>query len=94
MKIATCSDCIHVDVCEQNPSLICFSRDNAAYCQGFKDKQQYVPVKWGKWIRVGQDIYCSNCQNESGYTWHGSSSFSYYCPHCGADMREEKENGK
>lgn len=44
------------------------------------------PVKHGRWIKRGQDIFCSECGGESKYTWHGSSSFSNYCPNCGAKM--------
>lgn len=46
-----------------------------------------VPVRHGKWIVKGQEIFCSVCGEESSYTWHGSSKFSNYCPYCGADMR-------
>lgn len=45
-----------------------------------------VEVKHGRWIKRGQDIFCSECGGESKYTWHGSSSFSNYCPNCGAKM--------
>ena len=48
-----------------------------------------VPVRHGKWIVKGQEIFCSVCEEESSYTWHGSSKFSNYCPNCGADMRGE-----
>ncbi len=49
-------------------------------------------VKHGRWIKRGQDIFCSECGGESKYTWHGSSSFSNYCPSCGAKMDGGKEN--
>ena len=44
------------------------------------------PVVHGKWIRRKQDIFCSHCKEESGYTWYGASAFSAYCPNCGARM--------
>lgn len=50
------------------------------------------PVVRGEWIVRGQDIYCSVCKNESGYNPFGASSFSNFCPNCGADMRKEEEN--
>ena len=49
-------------------------------------KADAVPVVHGRWIKRGQDIFCSECGGESKYTWHGSSSFSNYCPSCGAKM--------
>lgn len=51
-----------------------------------------VPVKHGEWIVKGQDIFCSVCGEESAYTWCGASKFSNYCPNCGADMRERKDD--
>ena len=50
-----------------------------------------VPVKHGKWVVKGQDVFCSVCGEESAYTWHGSSKFSNYCPGCGAKMAEDGE---
>ena len=44
------------------------------------------PVVRGKWIVRGQDIYCSACKSESGYNPFGASSFSNFCPNCGAEM--------
>ena len=52
-----------------------------------------VPVKHGKWIVKGQDIFCSVCGEESAYTWSGASKFSNYCPNCGAKMDGGKDNG-
>lgn len=45
-----------------------------------------VPVVHGRWIIKGQDVFCSSCNNESGYNAWGSSAFSSYCPNCGAKM--------
>ena len=51
-----------------------------------------VEVVHARWIVKGQDIFCSNCNSESGYNAWGASSFSAYCPHCGAKMDlEEKQ---
>ena len=49
-----------------------------------------VPVRYGRWVRKGQDIFCSNCDGESGYKWHGASAFSAYCPNCGAKMFDNR----
>ena len=45
--------------------------------------------KVGMWIKRGQDIYCSICNNESAYNPFGASKFSKYCPNCGSLMQEE-----
>ena len=45
------------------------------------------PVVRGEWEVKGQDIYCSVCGEESGYNPFGASTFSHFCPNCGADMR-------
>ena len=48
--------------------------------------------KVGMWIKRGQDIYCSICNNESAYNPFGASKFSKYCPNCGAKMVEPQES--
>lgn len=47
------------------------------------------PVRHGRWVKRGQDIFCSECDEESGYTWAGASRYSDYCPNCGAKMDKE-----
>lgn len=47
------------------------------------------PVRHGRWVKRGQDIFCSECDEESGYTWAGASRYSEYCPNCGAKMDKE-----
>lgn len=44
------------------------------------------PVRHGRWIKRGQDIFCSECDEESGYTWAGASRYSDYCPNCGSKL--------
>lgn len=48
----------------------------------------------GKWIVKGQEVFCSNCNKESGYNAWGASAFSDYCPNCGKKMmpHRRKEN--
>lgn len=46
------------------------------------------PVRHGRWIVRGQDIYCSECNEEGLYNPFGASKFSHFCPNCGADMRD------
>lgn len=48
------------------------------------------PVRHGRWVKRGQDIFCSECDEESGYTWAGASRYSDYCPNCGAKMDREE----
>lgn len=44
------------------------------------------PVRHGRWIVRGQEIYCSECNGESLYNPFGASKFSDFCPNCGARM--------
>lgn len=44
MKIPTCGDCIHADVCARVPYLTEFSCDNPAYCKDFNNKADYAEV--------------------------------------------------
>lgn len=46
-------------------------------------------VRHGRWEKRGQEIYCSECGEESGYTWAGASVYSDYCPNCGAKLDKE-----
>lgn len=50
------------------------------------------PVRHGRWIVRGQEIYCSECNEESLYNPFGASKFSRFCPNCGADMQEVSED--
>lgn len=54
-----------------------------------KATEDSVVVVHGRWIIKGQDVFCSSCNNESGYNAWGSSAFSSYCPNCGAKMDGE-----
>ena len=43
MAAKKCGDCIHADICKQlNGGW--FSRENIAYCKGFKEKADYVEL--------------------------------------------------
>lgn len=55
-------------------------------------KIEAAPVRHGRWIVKGQEIYCSECNRESLYNPFGASKFSDLCPNCGADMRGGAEN--
>ena len=44
MEIKTCGDCIHADLCEKDVTLPEFSRNNAAYCEGFRSAENFVEV--------------------------------------------------
>lgn len=50
------------------------------------------PVRHGRWIVKGQEIYCSECNEESLYNSFGASKFSRFCPNCGARMDGGADN--
>jgi rubrerythrin len=100
METKKCGDCIHADVCEQNPLHTEFSRDNPAYCEGFKDKSKLVEVVHGRWnmdkLEMGNpydgnntmlvDIgNCSVCGHRCEML-----PIMNYCPNCGAKMDGER----
>lgn len=53
-------------------------------------EKEWAEVKHGRWEVKGQDIYCSQCGNESAYNPFGASKFSLYCPNCGAKMGDDE----
>ena len=81
-----CGDCIHVEICERNPILTEFSRENPAYCKKIMKAADVAPVRHGRWLCVDTDteqfFLCNRC-NKKEY-WE-----SNYCPNCGAKMDEE-----
>ena len=50
------------------------------------------PVRHGRWEKRGQEIYCSECGEEGGYTRAGASRYSDYCLNCGAKMDGGQNN--
>ena len=48
-----------------------------------------VEVRHGKWILDGGYHMCSECYDYAPYYEDGEERLSYFCPFCGADMREE-----
>ena len=83
-----CGDCIHVEVCEKNPLLTEFSRENPAYCKKFMKAADVTPVVHGHWnYRCPTDgvsyRYCSKCLSIVYDSLYVSKN---YCPNCGARM--------
>ena len=68
-----CCDCIHADVCEQNPLIPKFGRDNPALCKGFKNKADFAEV-----VRCGK---CKYFDLDSWYCqfWHGARHPGHHC---------------
>lgn len=52
-----------------------------------------APVVHGRWEVRGQEVFCTNCDSESGHNAFGASVFSNYCPNCGAHMRDGDKDG-
>ena len=89
--MSTCNNCIHSSVCTP------YNTPNDEYpnigdCPHFKDKADYVEVKYGEWKEVNQTgigvrhiryttKQCSIC----GY-WNGRKKTNF-CPNCGANMK-------
>lgn len=76
MRVATCGDCIHADVCVRVMQK--FRRDNPAYCKAFKGKDKFVEVvRCGKCRHadyIGHTLYCfhwSRNADDDGYCHEG-----------------------
>lgn len=76
-----CDKCIHDKVC-----LLSKSR---ASCLLF---DEYRPH--GKWITKKNSFqtFCSNCDKAIPYSDEYDFSDFIFCPYCGADMRDKKED--
>ncbi len=44
----------------------------------------------GRWIKYGYKWKCSECDSKINIDGTPEENGFYYCPNCGADMREEK----
>lgn len=55
-----------------------------------------VEVKHGEWEKCENDGYewfqCSRCQNRPLNDYNERPVFSDYCPNCGSDMRERRDD--
>ena len=85
------------DVCETYHDCYCewgFSRKAIEDIVQNIPTVDVVPVIHGRWVMketmirspFAKNAYCSECLEETGYAYN-------YCPNCGADMRERKDNG-
>ena len=64
-----------------------YDADSDGYVQASKSINDLPSVhaeRTGHWIKSEGGIACSECGNEE-------NSESYYCPWCGADMREDSD---
>ena len=90
----TCyTNCLHCDVCKRADSVeYKDAEDMKADCPHFKNKADFVEVKYGKWLNNG--TICSNCKQinptlrldmENEYV----GAWLEYCPNCGAKMHSQ-----
>ena len=100
--MATCKDCLHVEVCKfkdlpapLSDSYIRESECIEKKCGNFKDRSRFVELKHAEWVEdedmYGDPIYrCSACSErfilEEGTPTDNGYS---YCPNCGAKMDEQ-----
>ena len=100
--MASCKDCVHVEVCGTFSILsedfeIASPERIASDCNCFKDRARFVELLCAEWIEdediYGDPIYhCSNC-DEHFILEEGTPTDNgyFYCPNCGAQMSKERE---
>ena len=67
-------------------------------CRKYEDRARIenaptieTEVRRGRWVVRGQDIYCSECNEEGLYNPFGASKFSHFCPNFGAKMDADEK---
>lgn len=93
--MATCRDCLLYPMCYAVREV--GERDRyAEACGQFKNKNEYIKIKHGKWL-INSDgkwldncyrPYCSQCKYEPRLATNDRTP---YCPNCGAKMDGGKE---
>lgn len=64
----TCGDCLHVQICEGDPSLRAFDRKNTAYCKAFKNAADVVEV-----------VRCKDCKHRGWVQEPCHGKTVHYC---------------
>lgn len=87
MKAAPAADVVSNGVYEQ----VQWERDMAMqqleeHGIPFGGKADVVEVKYGAWVKRGNEMKCSCC----GFVYFSNNDEFDYCPHCGADMIGEQ----
>ena len=79
--MATCKDCLHNELCYMIEH---YGRDleDDFECKRFKDKDEFIRVQHGMWIKDGNKRTCPHC----GYYYHSNGVDCNYCANCGAKM--------
>lgn len=87
----------------RHPSELCYSELDVVNMIEHFPTVDAVPVVHGKWMLLDDcsnaGVYCSVCHKKvwkEDYAWCNRKNRlrSNYCPNCGADMREEQEDGE
>ena len=79
--MAKCENCVHEKLCYMIEHYGREPEDDYE-CKRFKDKDEFVQVKHGMWIKDGDKRACSRC----GMYIDSNSVDHNYCPDCGAKM--------
>ena len=79
--MAKCIDCVHKELCYMIEH---YGReeDEDIECRRFKDKDEYIKVQHGMWIKEGNKRTCTRC----GWIYQANGVDFKYCSDCGAIM--------
>jgi hypothetical protein len=91
--LAMCKDCVHNDVCDKYNNVYEreLSERYCAECDLFKNKADFVEVKYGHWEEVqGQCFRCSECHRGAIVDIFNRFVLTKHCHNCGAKMDSER----
>lgn len=99
--MSVCKDCVHYELCKYNAyqeahyfgkdKKIYISIDNNSACRFFREDTEMAYVSYGYWDWQHDGThFCSECGTDALFNFEGEEFCSFYCPHCGAIMKEIK----
>lgn len=94
-----------IKICKHNINGTGYCDILGGYCVegpcSHEELAEYAPVRHGHWVSLADcsnaGVYCSNChkkvyKEDYALCNRKNKLRSNYCPKCGADMRESKED--
>ena len=91
-----CTKCIHEQICDQTSRLMWSAMAKEEKCSDFKDRAEYVKVRYGTWDSFGVRRRDAKGRNRIEYMFNACTlcenpavKRTAFCPNCGAKMDAE-----